>query len=532
MKLNISKFKKVAENDNGAVLQHPNGHKIVLHKGSLSEDHKKQLSELPMYADGGSVNASPLQDDLSDIIQQGSDQAAPDRAPASDAPTPDVSPADKMALFKQGFGAKGILGGIADWMNPTPTQAQAAPAPQVDTSQVANQQAPSVPAKASKQGGSDLSFMYPPGYKNMPNVADIMELEKQGVLSNAEAQGKIADLSQRALDNQQSALDEVRKGYMSQTANLNDEVQSFLKAAQDKTIDPRRLWAKMDTPNKISTMAGIAFGSIGSAISGQPNEVMGMVQNAIKNDIEAQKLDLGKNENLLSAALRHYGNINDATNMLTNMYTLHANNEIRKAALQYGGQQALSEANLKLADFEKPMVMQMQQWAMQRALAQAAATKDPDRAGAILPYMRSINPEMAKDLEERTVPSVGVASVKVPEAVRSDLVSNQELMQSLSNLESFASTHSGSLDPKIISTGNALMNIAKTKWRLANHEGVPREAEMKFDGALIGNPTQFLNTMRSMPAYQIVKQAMADKYAKTIRAYGIPQKQIKEMPAR
>ena len=58
--LNLSKFKKMAEDKNSAVLIHKDGHKLVIAKMSLPHAQRKQLEALEThegYDEGGQVQS-------------------------------------------------------------------------------------------------------------------------------------------------------------------------------------------------------------------------------------------------------------------------------------------------------------------------------------------------------------------------------------------------------------------------------------------------------------------------------------------
>lgn len=64
MKFDMSKFKKVKEDGRAAVLQHPDGHKIMIAKSALSGQMQNQLRDLPtVMAEGGEVQ-DPEEDDV------------------------------------------------------------------------------------------------------------------------------------------------------------------------------------------------------------------------------------------------------------------------------------------------------------------------------------------------------------------------------------------------------------------------------------------------------------------------------------
>lgn len=68
------------------------------------------------------------------------------------------------------------------------------------------------------------------------------------------------------------------------------------------------LFAKKDTLGKIGTLFGLLLSGAGSGLAHQPNAVMDMMDNQIKNDLEAQKTNQGNKLNWYNAALAHEKN--------------------------------------------------------------------------------------------------------------------------------------------------------------------------------------------------------------------------------
>lgn len=66
-----------------------------------------------------------------------------------------------------------------------------------------------------------------------------------------------------------------------------EDAQRELAAISTK-VDPGRLWASKDTPNKLAAVVGIFLGGLGNG----PNQALGIVQQAVDADIDAQKASI------------------------------------------------------------------------------------------------------------------------------------------------------------------------------------------------------------------------------------------------
>ena len=92
--MNLSSFKKVAEDKHSATMMHKDGHKMVI-AAALPAIQRKQLEKLPVYMDGGDIESS---DDSMDQPMVPQDQAAQQDTPVDVAqPTMDRSPASSKA---------------------------------------------------------------------------------------------------------------------------------------------------------------------------------------------------------------------------------------------------------------------------------------------------------------------------------------------------------------------------------------------------------------------------------------------------
>jgi len=86
--------------------------------------------------------------------------------------------------------------------------------------------------------------------------------------------------------------------YNAKINNYEASVADYKQAAGDKII-PGKLVANMDTPQKLQTGLFMALSAYGSALSGQENQAMKVINNAINQDIDAQRFNI---ENKLKGA--------------------------------------------------------------------------------------------------------------------------------------------------------------------------------------------------------------------------------------
>ena len=319
-------FKKIHEDANHAVLMHPEGHKIHIAKQSLSEKVRKQLTAIPM-AEGGWME------------KIGSALAPePDIKPGSSGgkPLPKTDP-DKAKSFVKGFNSAYADGGsvmpeqdTAQMQFPPETRKAMAeqelgisgPNVNLGQQQMPNEAAPASAAtperiaqiSASPEGQQMANEATP----QMPGVEDINQIthkQQAAIADEAKAQKNLSHEQIRADADNIIATQGLQKEHAMKLAELQKERAALQKDVQDGHIDPQHYLNSRTTGQKISQAIGLFLGGIGSGLAGGENPAVKFIDSEIDRDIAAQKANLGKKENLLSAFQHQFGNLEDATKM-------------------------------------------------------------------------------------------------------------------------------------------------------------------------------------------------------------------------
>lgn len=227
-------------------------------------------------------------------------------------------------------GAKGLVQGATGADQPTPPPPPVDPQLAQAAQDLSNMQQPAPPvaqptpdqSQATTPGTAGQSLPQPTDSPNLPGVraADQPTLESgyanqvRGINQQAAAQGALG--TQQAATHQQAASDEANAltAFQQHSSDLNQERQNFISDIQDGEIDPNHYMGNMDTSKKITTGIGLILGGIGGGLTHQANPALQMLNNNIDRDIDAQKTNLNSRQSLLSANLKQYGNLLDATN--------------------------------------------------------------------------------------------------------------------------------------------------------------------------------------------------------------------------
>lgn len=363
MNLKLGKFKKVAEDEHSATLKHPEGHHFVIAKKLLSKPHQEELSNLPMekMADGGNVQAPPslgvtspndFQSGFTPVnVGQASQDYTPEQDPSysSDAVNPQQFP-DAQAP--------------AQPSNATTPNA----APNVEK---APDQAPSV--QDDPYGSQAYSNLYTQGVNE----------QKAGIENVAKAEGAQAAAQAPILDKAADQMTNLVKGYQDHFQTLDGERQAFQNDIQNQHIDPNHYLASMGTGQHIATSIGLILGGMGAGLTGGPNQALEFLNKQIDRDVNAQTQELGKKENLLSANMRQFGNLRDATDMTKVMQSDIIKNQLAAAAARTQNPLAQARAQQAIGQLDAQTAPIMSKLAIRRTLGQGLGQQTAAQGPAI-----------------------------------------------------------------------------------------------------------------------------------------------------
>lgn len=272
---------------------------------------------------------------------------------------------------------------------------------------------------------------------------------KQGAaLSGQEADVATAKATSDAYRQQVAAYQKAYNTYQQHYNDLNSEYKNFVDDIQKQHIQPKQLFSGMDLPQRIGASIGLLLG--GFAGPGN-NPVLKTMQTNIDRDIDAQKADLGKKQNLLAANMHMFGNLNDAARMTQVQMAGLAMAQLGQAAAKAGTQRATQNYLNANAEIQQNMIMpNIQNLAIRKMMSgMSGGNNNPNDMGAAIQAIRMANPDMAKSLESRYIPGVGLAQIPVSEKSRDEVlkINNfQNLLHQASQLQSEVGS-TGALSP-------------------------------------------------------------------------------------
>lgn len=528
----LKSFKKVKSDEKTTTLMHPNGHRLTIAHGALSEKVRKQLHEMPVHmAEGGMAeqdqSKAPVNINISTQPQQPNQM--PQAAPQMPAP-PQEEPGflQKMAglpmsLYSPESNAQAAAKNQA--IDANAAQANGI-APQPET-QAPPEQAPGLDQPAPMQSAPSPQDEFGYGAMGQQYMEGVKGIQS-GLQEEAQAKGALGAQEAKTFHDQQQQQQQQLNDYNKHYGDLMQERDNFMRDYTNGHIDPKRVFKNMDTTQKITTAVGLILGGIGGGILHQDNPALKFLNNQIDRDVEAQRADLDKGHNLLSANMQQFGNLRDAM-----AATQIMQKDIVAAKL---GEQAAKSTNAveaaKYKQLSNKLLMDsapmMQQLAMQKSLMSGLSQANnpgqgEDRVGGFISKLRVIDPKRAEEMAKRYIPGVGLGTIEVPDAARNEITARQDFDKRMTALINFSKKNSGSLSPTIINQGKAMARGLQDAARQAANLGVFKESENEFMNSIISdNPTAIFSNVRVIPGYQVAKKNNAMSLNTKKKAYGFP----------
>ena len=139
--------------------------------------------------------------------------------------------------------------------------------------------------------------------------------QKQDVLNLGKLQGQASLQAANAIGQNISDIQKQFEIDQAKLADVDAQRQAFQNDVINAKIDPNRFVNNQSLGQRVMTTIGLMLGGIGSGLAGQQNNALAYLNKQIDNDIDAQKADIGKKQNLLTANMQQFKDIRDAQAM-------------------------------------------------------------------------------------------------------------------------------------------------------------------------------------------------------------------------
>jgi hypothetical protein len=219
---------------------------------------------------------------------------------------------------------------------------------------------------------------------------------QQGTLMQAQASAEAAKQQAQVYDQQMQELQKNEVARKAQADAVMTDINKIQNDVMTQKIDPTRVWSNMSTGNRVLAGISIFLGGVAGGMQGTENRALGIIQDAVNKDIDAQKADIGKKQNMLSLNMAKYNNINDAAAATKAQLLSITQAQINQSAAKMGSRQALAAAQVANAQID----LQKAQLINQISTSQATAQKMAAPEGLSLQDAQTL-PE---NIRERIVP--------------------------------------------------------------------------------------------------------------------------------
>lgn len=236
-----------------------------------------------------------------------------------------------------------VVTGLAPPQGVAPMRAVSLPAqPATPAPAPAPQPAPE-PQMLPGQGASAPAIASPPRVTSASSISRAEKDQLKGV--QAEADALQAQAAAEAVVQQEKAqkLQEMTQRHEARMAEHQRRSDELYNNVLNSKIDPTRMWSNLSTGQKVAASIGLILGGIGGRRGG-PNMAIAALDKAIDRDIDAQRVELGKKENLLNHYMQQGREMRDAHSMAKADFLDVAAAQLQQASARFGGQRAQAEA--------------------------------------------------------------------------------------------------------------------------------------------------------------------------------------------
>ena len=323
------------------------------------------------------------------------------------------------------------------------------------------------------------------------------ELEKQQALEQAQIQQQ-AEVEKQAMQKEQAvatAQDQLQKQKIESVAKKQKALQEQIEKedAELKNIDPDRYWNSKSTGQKIMAGIGLVLAGMGAGATGQPNAALQVIQNAIDNDIKAQKLNaeqaLAKKKHALNIVELQLKKLDSSTN-----------NQLKKVQIQKLMQE-MQQSQIKLQESRLMAKKLTSNDGLTREEVFGLDPKLQERMVMLSDgnFRPALSEQLAKKLNQETIPQ------------------SKDAIRGLTRLKEIMNQPAAELRLSLRAEAATIKQALKGSLRLELFgPGVMTDFESKMADKIIGDPTKIL-TMDSMEKAKFdallkkVKQGTIDK---------------------
>jgi len=351
--LNLSQFKKIKEDANTVTMGHPNGHSITIAKGKLPALQLKQLEKLPIHMDEGGGAQSPQ-----DVLAQAN--AVPTTTYQQTIPNESTNepqaPAPIAANDDIGFALQSQPNKPADLpISPEPGVPLGTDEKAASELPEASKELPDAGKPVGNPAQASSSGVNPIVQAQMTGGVDFGGAYNQGqraISENEQVAEKMAAARLQVGQDDLAARKKLQEDQQKSLQDIQEHRQQALSDYASGHINPKHYQENMGTGQKVATAIGLLLGGFtGGFNKTNVNPAAQWLNDQINKDIEAQKSNMDKQKNVLSAYQDLYHDNILATNATRATLNDIYDHQIQTEAARLGTPAAKAAADAAHAQF-------------------------------------------------------------------------------------------------------------------------------------------------------------------------------------
>lgn len=494
-------YKLLKELQDKFEMQHPSGESFVIAKKGLNKkvlEHIKSLGK--GYADGGVVEQEFINPSFSMPEELANKEE-------------DIT---KPVMFT---GVPGILGNpeanIRMGQNNTiqqPIMQQPATPETTDAPPIVNR---------SPQAQEVISNTIPEQSTNSAIMGSGYNQAMSGISGTAKVQEDLYKEQAAVMKQHEQDQVKVDELHNKNLGNLLKDAEKFGDAA-NQDVNPNRYWGSLSTGNKISASIGLILGGIGAGMVKGENQALKVIDSAINNDIESQKVNASKNMNMYRQAMDKYKDERVAHNEVKLAQLAIVDSKLKQAELnakskdaKFAAQQARGELQMKYA----PLIDEQAKKKTQLEIMRMANANPEAITSAMVQYL-------PKEQQDRFVPGAGFAltaegAKKIREEYKPD---HDDAIAALDRLVQLREKYGSEIyNREAVAEADTLKGILKGKLRtFLVGPGAVTENEQKTLDNIIQDPTSLTSGDKSVyKRLETLRGAISASYANKARLNGL-----------
>lgn len=308
-----------------------------------------------------------------------------------------------------------------------------------------------------------------------------------------------------------------------QQFDVDTDRQMAYDSYKSGKVDPEHYFNSLSTGGKMRTAVGLILGGLGSGLTGQPNAALEMLNKHIDNDIKAQTMDMDKNKNLVAMNFDRSKDLRAATEMARIQQRDLISDKLNEVETNSKDPLVRQRAQAVRTQLQLQNEQASMQLKMYRQMSQSNG-QGGQGAEQYLQTLRMTNPAMAKEIESRYVPGVGIATIPVTPEIRTKLEGHAQMESAIKDLQHFVNNNT------TIVPGTPLYNQGAQKALVLQsliREGklgtVYREGEQPLlDKFMTSNPAGALKMLKTIPQLNELLASNQREAAITRKSYGLP----------